>query len=58
MNQKTKVPKPVIFSGIAPSGNLHVGNYIGAVRNWVKTQSQKANIFCVVDLHALTVPQN
>ncbi|MBU1110772.1 tryptophan--tRNA ligase, partial [Patescibacteria group bacterium] len=46
------------FSGIAPSGNLHVGNYIGAVRNWVKTQSQKANIFCVVDLHALTVPQN
>ncbi|MBU0708853.1 tryptophan--tRNA ligase [Patescibacteria group bacterium] len=50
--------KPVVFSGIAPSGNLHIGNYIGAIRHWVKSQDEKDNIFCVVDLHAVTVPQD
>jgi len=43
------------FSGIQPSGTLHIGNYLGAVRNWVMTQAEYENIFCIVDLHALTV---
>jgi tryptophanyl-tRNA synthetase len=47
-----------IFSGIQPSGNLHIGNYLGAIKNWVKLQDKYASIFCVVDLHAITVPQN
>lgn len=48
----------VVFSGIQPSGNLHIGNYIGAVRQWVKGQDDGLNIFCIVDLHAITVPQD
>ncbi len=48
----------IIFSGIQPSGNLHIGNYIGAIRQWVKQQNEGFNIFCIVDLHAITVPQN
>jgi tryptophanyl-tRNA synthetase len=47
-----------IFSGIQPSGNLHLGNYLGAVRNWVKLQSDFDCIFCMVDMHAITVWQN
>lgn len=47
-----------IFSGVKPSGETHIGNYIGAVRNWVKLQEDYDSIFCVVDLHAITVPQN
>jgi tryptophanyl-tRNA synthetase len=47
-----------VFSGIQPSGNLHIGNYIGALSQWVKTQDEKEAIFCVVDLHAITVPQD
>jgi len=47
-----------IFSGIQPSGNLHLGNYLGAIKNWVKLQDSYESIFCVVDLHAITVPQN
>src|ERR1041385_7037979 len=45
-----------VFSGIQPTGELHLGNYLGAVRNWVKLQSEDQNrcIFCVVDYHALT----
>jgi tryptophanyl-tRNA synthetase len=50
--------KPVVFSGIQPSGHLHLGNYIGAIRNWVTQQQHADNIFCVVDLHALTVYQD
>jgi tryptophanyl-tRNA synthetase len=50
--------KPRIFSGIQPSGNLHLGNYLGALRNWVKLQGEYDSIFCVVDLHAITVPQD
>ncbi|PIP28361.1 MAG: tryptophan--tRNA ligase [Candidatus Moranbacteria bacterium CG23_combo_of_CG06-09_8_20_14_all_35_22] len=50
--------KPRIFSGIQPSGNLHLGNYLGAIRNWVKLQDQYDSIFCVVDMHAITVPQD
>src|SRR5215213_2174370 len=47
-----------IFSGAQPTGNLHIGNYIGAVRNWVAFQHDYDSFYCVVDLHALTVPQD
>lgn len=47
-----------IFSGIQPTGNLHLGNYLGAIRNWVTLQREYECIFCIVDLHALTQPQN
>lgn len=47
-----------IFSGVQPSGNLHIGNYLGAIKNWVELQNKFEAIFCVVDLHAITVPQN
>ena len=48
----------VVFSGIQPSGELHIGNYLGAVRHWVKSQEDGTNIFCVVDMHAITVEQD
>ena len=47
-----------IFSGIQPTGNLHLGNYLGAIRNWVTLQDDFESIYCVVDLHAITVPQD
>jgi tryptophanyl-tRNA synthetase len=47
-----------IFSGIQPTGNLHLGNYLGAIRNWVELQKDYECIFCIVDLHALTLPQD
>jgi tryptophanyl-tRNA synthetase len=47
-----------IFSGIQPTGNLHLGNYLGAVKNWVRLQQDFDCIFCIVDLHAITVPQD
>jgi len=47
-----------VFSGIQPSGNLHLGNYLGALKNWVAIQDAYDNYFCIVDLHALTVPQD
>src|SRR5579875_3235488 len=47
-----------IFSGVQPTGNLHLGNYLGAIRNWVQLQKDFDCIFCIVDLHALTVPQD
>lgn len=43
-----------ILSGVQPTGNLHLGNYLGALRNWVKLQDTHENLFCIVDLHALT----
>lgn len=45
-----------IFSGIQPSGELHIGNYLGAVKNWVQLQHKYDSFFCVVDYHAITVP--
>ena len=51
-------PKGRIFSGVQPTGNLHLGNYLGAIRNWVAYQNSYESIFCVVDLHAITVPQD
>jgi len=50
--------KKIIFSGIQPTGSIHIGNYLGAIRNWVELQSQYDCIFCVVDLHALTNPES
>lgn len=52
--------KKVIFSGIAPSGNIHIGNYLGAIKQWIKLQESGdfETIFCIVDEHAITVPQN
>lgn len=49
---------PRILSGVQPTGNLHLGNYLGAIRNWVEGQSQYENYFCVVDLHAITAPHD
>lgn len=49
--------KPRVLSGIQPSGNLHIGNYLGALKNWVKIQYDYESIFCIVDLHAITVYQ-
>ncbi|MFL5698975.1 MAG: tryptophan--tRNA ligase [Ktedonobacteraceae bacterium] len=53
-NTEAQVKKRV-FSGIQPTGKLHLGNYLGALRNWEETQAQYDNIFCIVDMHALTV---
>lgn len=50
--------KPRVFSGIQPSGNLHIGNYVGSLRQWVKHQHETDNVFCIVDMHAITVPQD
>ncbi len=53
----SKQPLKRIFSGIQPTGNLHLGNYLGAIKNWVKLQKDTASIFSIVDMHAITVPQ-
>lgn len=45
-----------IFSGIQPSGTVHVGNYLGAIRNWVRLQHEYESFYCIVDYHAITVP--
>lgn len=53
---RTELPvKKRVFSGVQPTGNIHLGNYLGAIRNWVASQAEYDNIFCIVDLHALTV---
>jgi tryptophanyl-tRNA synthetase len=49
--------KKRVFSGIQPTGEIHIGRYLGAIRHWVTMQDDYDNIFCVVDLHAITVPQ-
>jgi tryptophanyl-tRNA synthetase len=48
--------KERVFSGIQPTGNLHIGNFLGTIRHWVKAQTDFDTIFCIVDLHAITVP--
>ncbi len=48
---------PRVLSGVQPSGNLHIGNYLGALSNWVRIQHDYESIFCIVDLHAITVYQ-
>ncbi|OKH18779.1 tryptophan--tRNA ligase [[Limnothrix rosea] IAM M-220] len=47
-----------ILSGVQPTGNLHLGNYLGAIQNWVEIQQDYDSYFCVVDLHAITVPHD
>ena len=48
----------LVFSGVQPTGNLHLGNYLGALKNFVSLQKEMECIYCVVDLHAITVFQN
>lgn len=50
-------PRPRVFSGMQPTSDLHLGNYLGALRQWVAGQHERDNVFCVVDLHALTIPE-
>ena len=50
--------KKLVFSGVQPTGNLHLGNYLGALKNFVSLQKEMDCIYCVVDLHAITVFQN
>jgi hypothetical protein len=45
-----------VFSGMQPTGRLHISNYLGAIRHWVTLQAEFARLFCIVDLHALTTP--
>ena len=53
-----KINKKRVFSGIQPSGYPHLGNYLGAIKGWVDYQEEKENFFCIVDLHAITIPQD
>lgn len=50
--------KARVFSGIQPTGQLHIGNYLGALKNWAEIQAQYESIFCIVDLHAVTIYQD
>ena len=47
-----------VFSGIQPTGTIHIGNYLGAIKQWIELQKKNECIFCIVDLHALTIPYN
>jgi tryptophanyl-tRNA synthetase len=58
MEKQPPARKKRVFSGIQPSGHLHIGNYLGALRRWVNEQDKSENFFCVVDMHAITVPQD
>jgi|AGTN01.1.fsa_nt_gi tryptophanyl-tRNA synthetase len=49
--------KKRVFSGVQPTGKLHIGNYVGAISQWAENQDEFDNIFCVVDLHAITIPE-
>ncbi|MBI2637399.1 MAG: hypothetical protein HYW88_00730, partial [Candidatus Sungbacteria bacterium] len=53
-----KQEKQTIFSGIQPSGDIHIGNYLGAIKQFVKLQEETDALFCIVDEHAITVPQD
>ena len=55
---QNNTPKKRVFSGIQPSGDMQLGNYLGAVKGWVARQTEKVNFFCIVDLHSLTVQQD
>ena len=46
-----------VFSGIQPTGSIHIGNYLGAMQHWAARQNEFDNIFCIVDLHSITIPQ-
>ena len=53
--EKQPERKKRVLSGVQPTGSLHLGNYLGAIRQWVKNQDEYESLFCVVDLHAITV---
>jgi tryptophanyl-tRNA synthetase len=53
----TDTARKIVFSGVQPTGDLHIGNLIGAISLWVRNQAEYDNIFCIVDLHALTIPE-
>jgi tryptophanyl-tRNA synthetase len=53
----TDTAKTIVFSGVQPTGDLHIGNLIGAISLWVRNQARHDNVFCIVDLHALTIPE-
>ena len=57
-DQEQNMSKPIVFSGAQPSGELTIGNYMGALRQWVKMQDDYECIYCIVDLHAITVRQD
>lgn len=57
VNEQTQQKKKIIFSGVQPSGKITIGNYIGAIKNWVTLQNDYDCVFCVVDMHAITVAQ-
>lgn len=57
MENSITAPKKTIFSGVQPSGNLTIGNYLGAIKNWAVLQEEYNCIYCVVDMHAITVRQ-
>ena len=56
--EKSKKENHLVFSGVQPTGNLHLGNYLGAIKNWVNLQQTNRCIFCIVDLHAITTSEN
>ena len=56
--ENSNTPKKTIFSGLQPSGILTIGNYLGALRNWVKLQEEYNTYYCIVDMHAITVRQD
>lgn len=58
MTAKSLQNKKVVFSGIQPTGSIHIGNYFGAIKTWVENQDDFHNIFCVVNSHAITIKQN
>ncbi|WMY95105.1 MAG: tryptophan--tRNA ligase [Arsenophonus sp.] len=58
IQKKTNIKKPIIFSGTQPSGELTIGNYIGAIRQWVQAQNDYECIYCIVDQHAITIRQD
>ena len=47
-----------VFSGVQPTGNIHIGNYLGALKQFVQLQEENDAIYCIVDMHAITVPQD
>lgn len=58
MTSNSTAPRARVLSGIQPTGNVHIGNYLGAIRHWVANQDRAENYFVIVDLHSLTVPQD
>ena len=47
-----------VFSGVQPTGNIHIGNYLGALKQFVQLQEENDAIYCIVDMHSITVPQD